>query len=76
MKTVRFNRLTYPNGSNFTPFQPGDIAGFEDKLADRLIRDGSARAYTSPADKQSDGRMQNRRGNAPVTKRRRGGFLK
>lgn len=68
MKSVQFLRKTFPHGANFAAYQPGDVAGFEDKLADDLVASGSAKVYVSPVDKQSDGRTERSRGKGPVTK--------
>lgn len=68
MKSVQFVRKTFPHGTNFQGYEPRDVAGFEDDVADRLIAEGSAKVYVSPVDKQSDGRSERQRGKAPITK--------
>ena len=44
MKVVRLS--IFYNGHN-----PGDIAGFDDAIADRMIRNGQAIAYVAPVEK-------------------------
>lgn len=44
MKVVRLG--IFYNGHN-----PGDIAGFDDAIADRMIRNGQAIAYVAPVEK-------------------------
>lgn len=39
MRTVRFRERV-------PPYQPGEVAGFEDEVAERLVGDGLAEWYT------------------------------